>query len=124
MSRLIDETRQLIKRFRFAGEGIATAIQSERNLQIQMGVTIVIIPVSIIIHVDFISMIIIIMLCGIVLSLELINTAIEHVVDLVTETYHPLAKKAKDISAGAVLLFSAFSVIIGLLIIIRTLFFE
>lgn len=53
---------------------------------------------------------------GIVLTLECLNTAIETVVDLVTEEYHPLAKIAKDVAAGAVLIFSIIAVIIGLLI--------
>lgn len=47
------------------------------------------------------------------LSLELLNTAIERVVDLATEEYHPLAKQAKDIAAGAVLVYAIVSVIIG-----------
>jgi undecaprenol kinase len=49
-------------------------------------------------------------------SLELVNTAIERIVDLVTEEYHPLAKQAKDIAAGAVIVYAILSVIIGCII--------
>ncbi|MBB6445988.1 undecaprenol kinase [Bacillus benzoevorans] len=49
-------------------------------------------------------------------SLELVNTAIERTVDLVTEEFHPLAKQAKDIAAGAVLVYAILSVIIGCII--------
>lgn len=48
-----------------------------------------------------------------VIAMEMVNTAIERVVDLVTEDYHPLAKAAKDIAAGAVLVVSLGAVMIG-----------
>ena len=53
---------------------------------------------------------------GLVISCELVTTAIEAVVDLVTEEYHPLAKVAKDTSAAAVLIFAVIAVIVGLII--------
>ena len=53
---------------------------------------------------------------GMVLSLELVNTAIEAVVDLVTEEYHPLAKVAKDTSAAAVFVCAIAAVVVGLII--------
>jgi diacylglycerol kinase len=52
-----------------------------------------------------------------VTSLEMINTVVESVVDLVTEEYHPLAKIAKDVAAGAVLVSSIGAVLVGLLIL-------
>ena len=51
-----------------------------------------------------------------VLALEMVNTAIERCVDLVTKDYRELAKIAKDVSAGAVLVMSLFSVVIGIVI--------
>lgn len=59
-----------------------------------------------------------IVLCALVMSLELVNTAVEAVVDLVTEEKKPLAKIAKDTAAGAVLIAAIASVIIGLLIFV------
>ena len=53
---------------------------------------------------------------GLVISCELINTAIEAVVDLVTEEYHPLAKVAKDTAAAAVFVFAIIAIIVGLII--------
>jgi len=49
-------------------------------------------------------------------ALELVNTAIERVVDLVTAEYHPLAKQAKDMAAGAVLIYAVLSIAIGIFI--------
>ncbi len=60
-------------------------------------------------------------ICG-VLALELVNTAIERVVDLVTKDIHPLAKQAKDVAAGAVLLYAILSVIIGCIIFLPKIF--
>jgi undecaprenol kinase len=49
-------------------------------------------------------------------ALELVNSGIERVVDLVTEEYHPFAKQAKDLAAGAVFIYAVVSVVIGIVI--------
>lgn len=59
---------------------------------------------------------VVIVLIGGMLALEMFNSAIERVVDLATSELHPLAKQAKDMAAGAVLVFAVASAIIGLLI--------
>lgn len=61
---------------------------------------------------------IVVLLFGGMTALEMINTAIERTVDLVTKEIHPMAKQAKDVAAGAVLLFAIASAIIGLMIFI------
>ena len=61
---------------------------------------------------------IVLILIGGMLSLELVNAAIERVVDLTTTEWHPLAKQAKDLSAGAVLIYAIVSALIGLLLFI------
>ena len=60
-------------------------------------------------------------LFGLILALELVNTAIEATVDLCTEERRPLAKKAKDAAAGAVLIAAVFAAIIGVMIFIPRL---
>lgn len=59
---------------------------------------------------------VIIILIGGMIALEMVNSALERVVDLATAEQHPLAKQAKDMAAGAVLVFAAASAIIGLLL--------
>jgi diacylglycerol kinase (ATP) len=56
------------------------------------------------------------------MSLEMVNTALEAVVDLVTEEYRPLAKKAKDTAAGAVLISAIMAAVIGLIIFLPKIF--
>ena len=63
-----------------------------------------------------IELMVVIVLIGGMLALEMFNSAIERVVDLATSELHPLAKQAKDMAAGAVLVFAVASAIIGLLI--------
>ncbi|MBM7604739.1 diacylglycerol kinase [Metabacillus crassostreae] len=63
--------------------------------------------------------VVILFLIGGMLALELMNTAIEHVVDLITEDYNPIAKAAKDAAAGAVLVYAILSVIIGVILLLR-----
>ena len=57
--------------------------------------------------------------CALVLSMEIVNTALESVVDLATQERHPLAKKAKDAAAGAVLVCAIFAVLVGLCILLQ-----
>ena len=74
-------------------------------------------------HLSVMEWFICILLFALVISLELVNTAIEAVVDLCTPSeIHPLAKTAKDTAAGAVLVSAMASVIVGLMIFIPKLF--
>ncbi|MBP2241666.1 undecaprenol kinase [Cytobacillus eiseniae] len=113
---------RLIKSFGFAFTGIRTAILSERNMKIHLCITIIVIFASIGLSISMIEWLFVILAIGGMLSLEMLNSAIERVVDLVTEEYHPLAKQGKDIAAGAVLIYAMMSVMIGLIIFLPKLF--
>ena len=71
---------------------------------------------SYILHVSMVEWCILLLTISLVLVLEMVNTAIERAVDLVTKDYYELAKIAKDVAAGAVLVASMFSVVLGVLI--------
>lgn len=103
----------VLKSFSFAFSGIRAALLNERNLQIHLAVSIAVIMFGVFFGISSLEWIIILLAIGGMFSLELLNTAIERVVDLATEEYHPLAKQAKDIAAGAVLVYAIVSVIIG-----------
>jgi undecaprenol kinase len=108
--------------FKFAIEGIRTAFIQEKNIRFH-----IITSILVIIFASFFSlsqtewMFILFLIAG-MLTLEMINTAIENVVDLVTAQYHPIAKQAKDIAAGAVLVYGILSVTIGIIIFIPKIF--
>ncbi|MFC7372538.1 diacylglycerol kinase family protein [Fictibacillus iocasae] len=102
--------------FGYAWSGISNAFRSEQNLRIHCSISIVAIAAAAVLDFSVWRYCVLFLVIASVLSLELMNTAIENAVDLTTDDIHPLAKKAKDAAAGAVLVFSLFAVIIGILL--------
>jgi diacylglycerol kinase (ATP) len=102
--------RDWVRNFRYATSGIAYAWRNERNFRLEVVLAGFAIVAALLLRVDIIP---VLLCCAVVLSLELMNTALEALVDLVSPTYHPLAKIAKDVAAGAVLISSITSVLIG-----------
>ena len=87
-----------------------------------LGIAAMVLVVSLFIGLDFFGWIVIVGCIGAVISAELMNTAVETVVDLVSPEFHPLAGKAKDIAAAASWFMSGISAIVGILVFIRALF--
>lgn len=108
----------LYKSFGHAFSGLFTVIKEERNIKIHLTVTTLVILAGIVLHISPIEWCICLTLFGLVLALEVENTAIEKTVDLVTEEFHPLAKQAKDMAAGAVLIAAIMAAVAGLVIFI------
>ena len=107
----------LLQAFKCAFEGIfATA--KERNFKIELCFMTLAIVLGLVFSISFLEWLCVIICFGLVLGGEVINSAIEAVVDLASPEYHELAKKAKDCAAGGVLLFSIASFVIGCLIFI------
>jgi len=107
---------QLISSFSFAAEGIMTALRTERNMRFHFVSSIIVLIASFYFSISAMEWIFILFAIGGMFALELVNTAIERVVDLVTSDYQPLAKEAKDMAAGAVMVYAAISAIIGTVI--------
>ena len=94
----------LLQAFKCAFEGIfATA--KERNFKIELCFMTLAIVLGLVFSISFLEWLCVIICFGLVLGGEVINSAIESVVDLASPEYHELAKKAKDCAAGGVLLF-------------------
>lgn len=106
------------KSLMYAFNGIIVCIQKERNIKIHLCMMILVIICGFIFKLTQIEWMICILLFGIVIALEIVNTAIEAVVDLCSPNIHPLAKLAKDAAAGAVLIVAIIAAIIGLMIFI------
>ena len=87
--------------FLFALQGFRTAFSLERNIKVMLAGGLVAVIAGFALRLDPVSCGVIFLCCGSVLSMELINTAIETVVDLVSPEFHPLAGRAKDIAAAA-----------------------
>lgn len=111
----------LYKSFGYAFEGIFTGIRKERNMKLHCLAMLCVICAGIYFHISALEWCICIVLFGLILSLELVNTAVEAVVDLVTEEKKPLAKIAKDTAAGAVLIAAIMAAIAGCVIFVPKL---
>lgn len=114
--------KKFINGFKYAFQGILDGLKSERNLKIHFIAMILVIIFGFIFKISKIEWMICIILFGIVIAGELFNTAIETVVDMVSPEKNDKAKKAKDVSAGAVLVLAISSAIIGLIIFIPKIF--
>jgi len=102
--------------FLFAVQGFRAAFAAERNLKFMVGGMFFAIFCGIVLEIDALSWAIVLLCCGCVIGAELLNTAIENVVDLVSPEYHPLAGRAKDIAAGAVWWTCIFVAIVGIIV--------
>jgi diacylglycerol kinase (ATP) len=108
--------------FRYAWAGLSYAFQTQRNFRIHLFVGTIAIGLSLFLNLSRVEVAIIGLTIGAVLTMELLNTAIESVVDLtVRQTYHELAKIAKDCAAGAVLISAFASVIVACSLLIPPL---
>ena len=116
-----DKKGKLSKSFRYAFEGIFTCIRHERNMKIHCVMAVLVVIGGFVLHISQIEWFICLILFGLVMSLEMVNTAIEATVDLVTQERKPLAKKAKDVAAGAVRISAIMAAIIGCIIFIPKL---
>lgn len=108
--------KQLILSFRFAFAGIFHALRFNQNLRIHCVIAILVVIASIFFKVNPFEMGILGVMILLVISLEMINTAIEEMVNLIANDHRKEAKIAKDVSAGMVLVAAIGSVVVGILI--------
>ena len=118
----VNKNKTLKDSFFHAYEGINYAVTKERNMHIHVSVSVLVIVAGAILRISYGEWLICLLLIGLVMSLELVNTAIEAVVDMITTKEDPVAKVAKDASAGAVLISSIISAIIGFAIFLPKIF--
>ncbi len=111
----------LYKSFGYAFKGIGRTIRDERNIKIHLLATVLVVAFGFFLHISIAEWMICLILFGLVISLELVNTAIEATVDLVTDERKPLAGKAKDAAAGAVLVSAIMAAVIGCIIFLPKL---
>ncbi len=112
----------LAESFRHAAEGIAKALEAERNLRIHFVVGGIVLLLSLFLDVPAEEILWLIFAVFSVIGAELINTLVEGLMDLYSSDYNPMIKFIKDVSAGIVLWYSLFSVVVGLMILGKALF--
>ncbi len=102
--------------FLFALQGFRTALRQERNIKVMLAGGAFAIAMGLILRIDAVSWAVVLVCCGMVIAAELLNTAIETVVDLVSPEFHPLAGQAKDIAAAASWVLSLTAAVVGVIV--------
>jgi diacylglycerol kinase (ATP) len=102
-----------------AVEGVLWAAKTQRHMRYHFTAAIAVLLVALFYQVSIVELILLSLAATLVLFAELVNTALEVLVDLVSPEYHPLARRAKDVAAGAVLVTSCGAVLIGYLALCR-----
>jgi len=110
------KVKKLVDSFNFAIEGIIYSIRTQRNMKIHMFTTLLVLTATFFYDLSKIELLIITMTITLVIVAEMINTAVECAIDATTNFYHPLAKIAKNVAAGAVLVTAINSVLVGYVI--------
>ncbi|WP_027633981.1 diacylglycerol kinase [Clostridium hydrogeniformans] len=108
--------KKLVDSFNHAIEGIIYTIRTQRNMKIHMMATLLVLTICFFYELSKVELLIICITITMVIGAELINTAIEAAVDATTNFYHPLAKIAKNVAAGAVLLTAINALFVGYII--------
>jgi len=109
--------RRFIRSFRHACLGIVYTVRKERNMRFHLWAAAAVMLIAALLRLQPLEWAMLIGACALVLTAELINTAIEKAVDLAMPQFHPLARIAKDAAAGAVLAAAICAALIGLLVL-------
>jgi diacylglycerol kinase (ATP) len=102
--------------FRHALNGVLLSFKTQRHLRVHFLLAVIILIAGFVWRLSRVELLVLVVTISLVILAELFNTALETVVDLVTPDYHPLAKVAKDVAAGAVLVASVNAVLVGLVL--------
>jgi len=110
-----------VRSFSFAGQGVWHVIRTQRNMRVHLLAAVAATAAGLALRIDAADWACILTVIGLVLTAETLNTVVEAVVDLCTDEFHPLAKAAKDMAAGAVLISSAAAVGVGIAVFLPRL---
>jgi diacylglycerol kinase len=113
--------KRFISRVQFALQGWSAFFRNEKHGQIQAVVAVVVVAAGAYFGISIIEWMVLLLCIGLVLSLEMVNTAIEKLADQTHPEHHPQIGLVKDVAAGAVLWASVISVVVGLLIFLPRL---
>jgi diacylglycerol kinase (ATP) len=109
--------RREVASFGWAARGVRLALASERHLRFHAAATVVVVVLAALLPLSGWERAVLVLAIGLVWAAELVNTALERLVDLVSPELHPTAGAVKDIAAAAVLVAAVASAVVGLLIL-------
>ncbi|NLM40317.1 MAG: phosphatase PAP2 family protein [Firmicutes bacterium] len=114
-------SRDIFASFNYAIQGVIYTLRTQRNMKIHFGTGALVLILAVALRVSRSELIALFLTVGMVITAELLNTAVEEVVNLVTNEYHPIAATAKNVAAGAVLVSAVISVFVGYLVFVDKL---
>jgi diacylglycerol kinase (ATP) len=108
-----------VESFNCAIEGVIYVLRTQRNMRIHFAAAGLVIVAAIVFSIPRVEFLLVCAAIFFVLFAEMVNTAAELTIDMISETYHPLARLVKDIGAGAVMLASVNAIVIGYLVFMK-----
>ncbi len=111
------KNRNLLESFKNAFQGVWHTLANEKNMKIHLAAAAMVIIMAAWLGVSKIEMTVLCVTIAMVICFELINTAMEVMVNIIVDVYHPKAKIIKDVSAGAVFVSALFSIAVGVIIL-------
>jgi diacylglycerol kinase (ATP) len=106
----------ILQSFNFAFEGVIHVLRTQRNLRIHFAIAVVVLVLALLFDVSRLELVVLMLAITFVLIAEMVNTAVEATIDVATTSFDPLAKLAKDIAAGAVLIAAVNAIAVGYLV--------
>ncbi|MBI3946521.1 MAG: diacylglycerol kinase [Armatimonadetes bacterium] len=110
------KSSSLIDSFRHAIDGVVHVFRTQRHMRFHFLMVVLVLTLAKVYQLNRTELLVLFFSVCFVLMTEMFNTAVEAVIDMVTQNYHPLAKHAKDVAAGAVLIASVNAVVVGFLL--------
>ena len=110
------EAASVVTSFNYAFEGIIYVVRTQRNMRVHFAVALGVLPVGVLLGVTRFELLAVMLAVSFVLIAEMINTALEKAIDVATNSFDPLARVAKDVAAGAVLIAAVNAVFVGYLV--------
>ncbi|MDP4176727.1 MAG: diacylglycerol kinase [Bacillota bacterium] len=108
--------KNMVDSFNYAIEGLIHTVRTQRNMRIHMTAALVVLTACFFYNLTKIEFLIVLLTISMVITSEMVNTAVECAIDATTNYYHPLAKIAKNVAAGAVLVTAVTAVVVGYVI--------
>jgi diacylglycerol kinase (ATP) len=115
----VGRSPSILQSFNFAFEGIIHVLRTQRNMRIHFAISIAVLIAALAVGVRRLELVALLMAISFVLIAEMLNTALEAGIDVATTSFDPLAKLAKDIAAGAVLIATVNAVAVGYLVFVE-----
>ena len=116
------KNKTIIKAISNAFNGMRYFFLHERNGMLQLAITTLVIALAVGLRITTSEWLFVVVCIGFVIGLEMLNTAIENLCNMVQEEYHPIIKIVKDVAASAVMWASIMSIVIGLIIFLPKIF--